>query len=61
MPVFWDVTFLISVHRLLVISNVVPTSPILVTLIIDTIRSYEMIDLTNTTRRHIPEDHILKF
>jgi hypothetical protein len=30
--VFWDVTFLHSVRRLLVTASVVPSSPILVTL-----------------------------
>jgi hypothetical protein len=48
------------VLRLLVIANVVPSSPILVTLMMQTIRSSETLILTRTTRRNIPEDGILQ-
>jgi hypothetical protein len=48
-----------SVLRLLVTGNVVPTSPILVTLMIEAIRSFETSALIRVTHRHIPEDDIL--
>jgi hypothetical protein len=47
-----------SVLRLLVIANV-PRSPILVTLMVEAISSYETPILTGTTRRHIPKYGIL--
>jgi hypothetical protein len=47
-----------SIRRLLVTGNVVPSKPILVTLMMEAIRSSETSVLTRTTRRTIPEDGI---
>jgi hypothetical protein len=45
-----------SVRRLLVMANVFPSSPILVTLVMEAPSSSEISGLIKTTRRNIPEE-----
>jgi hypothetical protein len=52
-------TFLRCVLRLLVTANAVPSSPILVTLMMEALHSAETLALTRATRRNIPQDGIL--
>jgi hypothetical protein len=51
--------FLRSVPRLLVVANVVPSSPILITLVMKALCSSETLVLTTATRLKNPEDGIL--
>jgi hypothetical protein len=54
-----DLAFLGSVIRLTVTTNVVPSWPILVTLIMEAIISSETWVLRRATRRNIPKDGVL--
>jgi hypothetical protein len=53
------IAFLHSMSRLLINANVVPSSPILVTLMMGAIHSSETSVLTRVARRNIPEVRII--
>jgi hypothetical protein len=55
------IVFLRSVRRLLVTTNVVPSSPIHVTLKMEALCSPEMLVLTRATQHNIPENGILHY
>jgi hypothetical protein len=52
--------FIHNMRRLLVTANIVPSSPILVTLIMEALCCFETSVHTRATCRHIPEDGILR-
>jgi high-affinity Fe2+/Pb2+ permease len=53
--------FLRSVRRLLVTANVVPSSPILLTMMMEALGSSETSAITRVTRRNISEEGVHQF
>jgi hypothetical protein len=53
--------FLLCVLQMLVTANVVLSTPIIFTVMMEAIQSFETLILTGATRRNIPEDGILQF
>jgi hypothetical protein len=47
------------VLQLLVTVNIIPSSPILFTMMMEVIRSFETLVITRATRGNIPEDEII--
>jgi hypothetical protein len=55
-----SIIFLRSLLQLIITTNIVPSSPILVTLMRVALRSTEMTILTTATRRNMPDNGILQ-